>query len=249
MTPPNANLQWPLAFLLGGAQSGKTRFAASVALECEKILEATEQEFSVCFVGTARLDGDSGGELRARIEGLRLERPPRWSTLQPSSETPDVLAVLEDVLALPAEKRPRCVVFDCVTLWLAWELSRDFSKYSAAQLAQHLDAQGVYLVRVATSLAEAGIVTIVVSSETGAGIVPGTVSGRLFRDALGLLNMRAAAASSLVLHMVAGLPLCLREGGPSLDDDAPVRRVGASTVARSLLRPGASSSFSSSTPF
>ncbi|MCA2959208.1 MAG: bifunctional adenosylcobinamide kinase/adenosylcobinamide-phosphate guanylyltransferase [Silvanigrellales bacterium] len=249
MTPLHANPQLPLAFLLGGAQSGKTRFAASVALECEKLFETREQASSVCFVGTARLDGDAGSELRSRIGGLRLERPPRWSTLEPSSETPDVLAVLENVLALSAEQRPRCVVFDCATLWLAWELSRDFSKYSAAQLSQHLEAQGVYLVRVATSLAEAGIVTIVVSSETGAGIVPGTVSGRLFRDALGLLNMRAAAASSLVLHMVAGLSLCLREGGPSLNDDAPVRRVGASTVAHSLLRPSASSSFSSSTPF
>jgi adenosylcobinamide kinase/adenosylcobinamide-phosphate guanylyltransferase len=51
---------------------------------------------------------------------------------------------------------------------------------------------------------------IIVSNEVGMGIVPAYPSGRLFRDVLGRLNQRAAAACSEVHLLVAGLPLRLK---------------------------------------
>ena len=49
-----------------------------------------------------------------------------------------------------------------------------------------------------------------VSDEVGSGVVPATEPGRRFRDALGLLNQRLAAAADEVHLVVAGLPLRLR---------------------------------------
>lgn len=238
-----------LALLLGGAQSGKTAFAVAVARACEALIGPTGEAAGVCFVGTARADGDAGAELGARLDALRRDRPAHWITCEPSREAPDVLAFLEALRADTASRRPSCVVFDCATLWLAWELSRDFSKYSAGQLMQHLEAQGAHFASVLGALVKAGIPTLVVSNETGSGVVPGTLSGRLFRDALGLLNTRLADASTLVVQMVAGQPLCLREGVASPDDDVPIRRMGAARVARVLAGDMGPPPFPSSTPF
>jgi adenosylcobinamide kinase/adenosylcobinamide-phosphate guanylyltransferase len=53
-----------------------------------------------------------------------------------------------------------------------------------------------------------------VSNEVGSGVVPATASGRLFRDLLGVLNARMAAASDEVVLMVAGRPLRLPVTAP-----------------------------------
>jgi adenosyl cobinamide kinase/adenosyl cobinamide phosphate guanylyltransferase len=49
-----------------------------------------------------------------------------------------------------------------------------------------------------------------VSDEVGLSVVPESASGRLFRDVLGGLNQRLAAAADEVVLVVAGLPLRLR---------------------------------------
>jgi adenosylcobinamide kinase/adenosylcobinamide-phosphate guanylyltransferase len=51
---------------------------------------------------------------------------------------------------------------------------------------------------------------VLVSNEVGMGIVPPYPLGRVFRDALGRLNQRTAAASDEVYLLVAGLPLQLK---------------------------------------
>jgi adenosylcobinamide kinase / adenosylcobinamide-phosphate guanylyltransferase len=45
----------------------------------------------------------------------------------------------------------------------------------------------------------------VVTNEVGLGIVPAYALGRIYRDVLGLVNQRLAAASERVYLMVAGL--------------------------------------------
>jgi adenosyl cobinamide kinase/adenosyl cobinamide phosphate guanylyltransferase len=51
---------------------------------------------------------------------------------------------------------------------------------------------------------------VAVSDEVGGGVVPASTSGRIFRDALGLLNQQLAAAADEVHLVVAGIPLQLR---------------------------------------
>ena len=45
---------------------------------------------------------------------------------------------------------------------------------------------------------------IVVSNEVGMGVVPATASGRLFRDLLGLVNLRVADACDEATFVIAG---------------------------------------------
>jgi adenosylcobinamide kinase / adenosylcobinamide-phosphate guanylyltransferase len=51
---------------------------------------------------------------------------------------------------------------------------------------------------------------VAVSNEIGSGVVPETVSGRRFRDELGRLNARIAAASDEVWLCTAGIARRLR---------------------------------------
>lgn len=57
-----------------------------------------------------------------------------------------------------------------------------------------------------------GATAILVSNETGWGVVPPYPSGRLFRDVLGWANQFLAACADEVWLLVAGLPLCLKPG-------------------------------------
>jgi adenosylcobinamide kinase/adenosylcobinamide-phosphate guanylyltransferase len=46
---------------------------------------------------------------------------------------------------------------------------------------------------------------VLVSDEVGLGVVPGSGAGRSFRDLLGVVNQRAAAAAEQVRLCVAGI--------------------------------------------
>jgi adenosylcobinamide kinase / adenosylcobinamide-phosphate guanylyltransferase len=94
-TPPHVRS----LLVLGGARSGKSAYAQSIAETC-----ASER----LYLATAAA-GDE--EMAARIARHRADRGQGWMTL----EEP-----LEVASALAAEPRPsRVVVVDCLTLWLS----------------------------------------------------------------------------------------------------------------------------------
>lgn len=70
------------------------------------------------------------------------------------------------------------------------------------------------MTELARAWAQAQVDVVAVSNEVGLGVVPPMPSGRLFRDELGRLNARMAAASDRVVLVVAGRVLDL--------SDAPV---------------------------
>jgi adenosylcobinamide kinase/adenosylcobinamide-phosphate guanylyltransferase len=85
--------------VLGGARSGKSAYAQSLAEACE---------FERLYLATAEA-GDE--EMAARIARHRADRGPGWTTLEEPFEV---------ARALGAEARPgRVVVVDCLTLWLS----------------------------------------------------------------------------------------------------------------------------------
>ncbi|MBB3771756.1 adenosylcobinamide kinase/adenosylcobinamide-phosphate guanylyltransferase [Angulomicrobium tetraedrale] len=124
-------------------------------------------------------------EMAERIGLHRARRGEGWQTL----DAPHDLA--RTVAGLPPG---RPVLVDCLTLWLTNRLlaEADLSAECAALVA----ALG----------AHDGPV-VVVSNETGLGIVPDNALARRFRDAQGRLNQMVAARADTVIFMVAGLPM------------------------------------------
>jgi adenosylcobinamide kinase/adenosylcobinamide-phosphate guanylyltransferase len=171
--------------VLGGTRSGKSRHA-------EDLLPA---DAPVCYVATGRYDPDDA-EWTARIDAHRARRPPGWETV----ETTDVAGLIragEDPL----------VLVDDLGNWLSCVLD-DAGAWEADALPPAVFRQVVELVE---AVASSPCRVVLVSSEVGLGVVPGTRAGRLFRDELGSLNSALAAVCDEVVLLVAGLPLRLKE--------------------------------------
>lgn len=168
--------------ILGGVRSGKSREALRVAA----LLPPGSRG---CFLATAQaLDAD----MQARIARHQEERPQGWTTVE---EPYDVAGACERLAG-------RCdvVVLDCLTLWVSNLLLRG-------------DKDGAILDAADTLARCSGLrrlSLIIVSNEVGAGVHPPTEIGLRFRDVLGEVNQRLAAAVDRVTYMIAGIPMTVK---------------------------------------
>lgn len=135
-------------------------------------------------------------EMQERISRHQRERDSGWVTI----EAPVALADAIRTTAGEASGRP--IVVDCLTLWLTNLMLGDHD--IAPQTDDLLAALGA-----------AATPVILVSNETGLGIVPDNKLSRDFRDAQGTLNQTIAAAVGTVEFVAAGLPLTLK--GPAVE--------------------------------
>jgi adenosylcobinamide kinase/adenosylcobinamide-phosphate guanylyltransferase len=177
-----------LTLVLGGARSGKSRYAQELMGDRTAI-----------YIATARLDSDR--EMRGRIDRHRADRPRTWITIEEPEAVPRVVA--------SAQPHDAPVIVDCATVWLANLFELESQAPARKQEQRVLDS-----VREFAAAARARE-TIVVSNEVGFGIVPTARVGRRFRDLQGRANQILAEDAGRVVLVVAGLPLVLkRSDGP-----------------------------------
>lgn len=170
-----------LQMILGGARSGKSRMAEQLA---------AASALPVVYIATSQaLGGDA--ELSERVALHRQRRPREWGLV----EEPLALAAV-----LRAEARAeRCLLVDCLTLWLTNLLLDADPQRLASERQALLDC-----------LAELPGQIIFVSNETGLGVVPMGELTRRYVDAAGLLHQALAERCDRVVLTVAGLPLTLK---------------------------------------
>jgi len=137
-------------------------------------------------VATARPGEDRDLERRVRLH--RERRPVAWGTLELGG------AELDTVLEA-AQQQWEAVLVDSLTLWAS---ARLLDKKNEEGMLEEFD-------RFLEGAAALATPFILVSDEVGLGVVPESGAGRRFRDALGLLNQRAAAVAEEVYLCVAGI--------------------------------------------
>ena len=172
--------------MLGGTRSGKSRFA----LELTRSLAGDRPAW---FIATA-WPGDP--ELDQRIARHRRDRPAEWPTVDAGAD----LAATLDGITRDAPDAP--VLLEGLTLWLS-ALAGD----ELAEIDPLLD--GPVAAALAAIDRHPGPV-VVVSDEMGLGMVPMDPLGRAFRDLVGLVHQRCAAAADEVHVVIAGLPLTIK---------------------------------------
>lgn len=171
-----------LELILGGARSGKSRLAEKLAVH---------SGLAVTYIATSQaLDG----EMNARIAHHRERRPAEWALVEEPIELGRVLR--EN--AAPE----RCLLVDCLTLWLTNLLMLEDDTRLAMQRDAFLEA-----------LAELPGRIILVSNETGLGVVPLGELTRRYVDEAGWLHQAVAERAERVQFCVAGLPMLLK-GAP-----------------------------------
>lgn len=175
-----------LHFILGGARSGKSRFALSIAQQL-----AEEEDALLVFIATATANDD---EMRRRIEKHQAER------MTEDGENP--WTVVEEPLHLASallkiDAKDKVIVVDCLTLWISNCLhnnSWDEQKDELLDCLRLLKSTVVF-----------------VSNETGLGIVPMGKLTRQYVDASGFFHQRLAERCAHVVFAVAGLPQVLKD--------------------------------------
>jgi adenosylcobinamide kinase / adenosylcobinamide-phosphate guanylyltransferase len=163
--------------ILGGARSGKST-------EAERRLARRPD---VVYVATGGYD-ESDPEWTERVDRHRARRPASWTTL----ETLDLEPLLD-------ETGPPLLI-DCLTLWLS-RVMDEHGVWTDPGRTNQVEAR---MTRLTEAWSATRRTVVAVSNEVGSGVVPATVSGRLFRDLLGVLNTGVAATSDEVLLCVVG---------------------------------------------
>jgi len=149
---------------------------------------ALETGLPVSYIATATRD-DS--EMQARIAHHQAQRPQHWK-------------LVEEPLALAAALQRHaaanhCLLVDCLTLWL--------TNLLCAQDEARMQTEVAALLQTLPALP--GNI-ILVSNETGMGIVPLGELTRRYCDEAGRLHQAVALCCDKVILTVAGLPLHLK---------------------------------------
>lgn len=163
------------SLILGGAASGKSRFA-------EKLTAGFCQ--SLTYVATGLADDN---EMNEKIRLHQSRRGTNWTTI-------------EEPIALDKimhQVKTQAVLIDCLTMWIMNLMTNKVSAVDASnKLIDSINSYSGYVV--------------MVSGETGMGIVPDNQLSRQFCNLLGQVNQIMADQSKLVVLTVAGQPLIIK---------------------------------------
>jgi adenosylcobinamide kinase/adenosylcobinamide-phosphate guanylyltransferase len=171
-----------ITFILGGARSGKSQYALSLARE--------SGAGKVLFIATASA-GDN--EMCLRIARHKRSRPRRgWRTIE------EPLSLIRALKRVP--RNAQLVIVDCLTLLIT---NLMFEGHSDSFIEKEIKS-GFKLLK------EIGCDSIVVSNEVGLGIVPENNLARRFRDTAGRVNQAAARMSDVAYFMFAGLSIKMK---------------------------------------
>lgn len=172
-----------IELVLGGARSGKSRYAEQQAIASAK---------TVVYIATAEA---RDSEMQLRIAKHRQDRPENWQTIEEPVKLADIIH--------QASTETNCLLVDCLTLWLSnilfdkqGELQLELFNYQTQAL---LDSLTIFSGQI-----------IFVTNEVGLGIVPIDKMTRRFVDEAGFLHQKIAALSDQVTLVTAGLPQRLK---------------------------------------
>lgn len=165
--------------ILGGVRSGKSRLAEQLA---------TESNLPVHYIATATAEDE---EMQKRIASHQKHRPDHWQVI----EEPLRLASVLDEQAASG----RCVLVDCLTLWL--------SNLLLAEDETVFERERTDLLKVLPTLPGK---IIMVSNETNMGVIPMGELSRRYCDEAGRLHQELAQVCDQVILTVAGLPHILK---------------------------------------
>jgi len=166
--------------VLGPARSGKSRWAEHLA---------SRSGVPVVYLATGPCPTADDGAWANRIEVHRRRRPSHWVTQEVGAHLPEALRDLQS---------PGLALVDSLGTWVAAGLELEGPAWleRCAALMEHLRLCAVPVV--------------LVSEQTGWGVVPPTAIGGLFRDRLGTLEQQLEPLCSALWLVVAGRALDLR---------------------------------------
>jgi adenosylcobinamide kinase / adenosylcobinamide-phosphate guanylyltransferase len=182
-----------IVLITGGARSGKSNYAESMA----KIYENKD----VAYIATS-LPIDE--EMRDRIKRHQKNRPNDWITFENYSK-------IDNILENNFTKK--LFLVDCITIMVT-NLIFDYNKHSDeidSKSANDInDKILAYINNILIICRNNNFTIFFVTNEVGMGIVPDNSISRVFRDIAGRVNQRLAAESDDVYFRISGIPVKIK---------------------------------------
>lgn len=186
-----------VTFVIGGSRSGKSTFAE---------MKAKEYGEKVLYIATAVVTDQAMAD---RVKKHREQRPESWQTLEKYSQF-DLLPNHEEF------NESDVVLIDCMTTLIGnfmFDSGLDFDKCNVSEvntLEQKIIKEIISLINVCN---EHNKRLIIVSNETGFGVVPSYYMGNYFRDMSGRVNNRIGKESDYMYFIFSGIPIKLKHNG------------------------------------
>jgi len=178
-----------LIMVTGGARSGKSQFAESLAMKYGG--------YSVLYIATSIPFDD---EMKERVRRHKERRPKEWDTVEAYNGIRDIIRSTDK----------KAVLLDCLTVMVSnllleidmtWE-EKNLEDVDRAEEKISAEVDGLI-----TASKKNDKDVIIVTNEVGMGLVPKYKLGRIFRDISGRMNKKIAENADYVYFMVSGIPL------------------------------------------
>ena len=127
-------------------------------------------------------------EMQEKVNKHKERRGSEWTTI---AEPLDAVHYIENL------NIKEIMLFDCATMWLTNHFLEKSNIYHEIDL-------------LVNSIKSSKGSIITVTNEVGSGIVPDNSMAREFRELQGKLNQKLATVASLVVTVIAGIPLILK---------------------------------------
>lgn len=149
---------------------------------------AKDSNLNVTYIATAQA---FDREMQARIEHHQAQRPGHWTVIEEPLYLADCLIELDQPNQL--------ILVDCLTLWMSNLLMHENAELQMQQCQKLLDIVPILQAEV-----------ILVSNETGLGVIPMGEISRKFVDESGRLHQQLGQIAEKVIFCVAGFPMMLK---------------------------------------
>jgi adenosylcobinamide kinase/adenosylcobinamide-phosphate guanylyltransferase len=215
-----------LIAILGGARSGKSTWAESLALDMNAAFKGKKE---IAYLATGEMLDE---EFQERIRHHQKKRRAEFRTYEESLHI--------DALLSRIVNEHHVFVLDCLTTWLGnifhkvkeeeresflfatlgnalhvfkntetgWS-THDLTKSHSSELFMKRKGTGT-LSGMKRKKSAPDKILIVVSNELGLGLVPDDAVSRKYRDLHGFMNQRTAAAADAVFFAVSGIPVRIK---------------------------------------
>ncbi len=189
-----------VTFVIGGARSGKSTFAEQ---------KAKEYSDKVVYLATSVITDQA---MEDRVRKHREQRPKSWSTIELYSN-------FNELIKFKEFEECEVILIDCITTLIGnfmFDSKIDFDSCKVSQvndLEKRITLEVLNLIKVCNNHNKK---LIIVSNETGMGVVPSYYMGNYFRDMSGRINREIAEKSDFMYFIFSGIPIKLKSRGEAV---------------------------------
>lgn len=186
-----------VTFVIGGARSGKSTFAEE---------KAKEYGDKVLYIATSVVTDEAMAD---RVKKHKEQRPKTWQTLEMYSN-------FQSLINYDEFMQSDIILIDCITTLIGNFMMDSKIDFDNCKIDDVNDVEKRIIDNIISLIDICNLHNkklIIVSNETGLGVVPSYYMGNYFRDMSGRANNKIGQQSDFMYFIFSGIPIKLKHKG------------------------------------